>query len=530
VNDGDAAAAFARVSGFASSPQYQSDSPSPLKREVRQAAPFPVKALGPVLAPAAQAIAAMVQAPLAIAGSSVLATASLVCAPHGDVLLPFGAVRPISLFIMTVAESGDRKSAADEKALNAFDRHERNGMENYLAVKQLYDNELMAWNAERLKVTRNKRLSLQEVTVALNNLGPKPLPPLHPTRRSGDPTVQGLQIHLVDAHPSFGLFTSEGGQFIGGYGLSQAAKIHTAGILNNFWDGVPNTRIRASNEERIYLIGRRVSLHILVQPTIAGAFINDRVLADQGFMSRFLCCAPDSIAGDRPFRDPEREDIDTLITYGKRIERILAIEPKVKPDTRNVLDPPVIDMAGEAKRLWIAFYDENEKLQGKGVLNALTKAFANKLPEQAARIAAILATVRTLSQSADGEGQLQLNKLEITAADMAGGIELARYYVNEELRFVEKGLPDPQIDDAEVVLEWLRARATKVKADGGGKAAALLVTLAEVYRKGPRRVRRVAEAKRIMNVLLNHGHVQRAKNSVLFEGHFYKEAFILQEE
>jgi hypothetical protein len=78
---------------------------------------------------------------------------------------------------MTVAESGDRKSAADEKALNAFDRHERNGMENYLAAKQLYDNQLMAWNAARPKATRNKNLSLSEITTALNCLGPKPLPP-----------------------------------------------------------------------------------------------------------------------------------------------------------------------------------------------------------------------------------------------------------------------------------------------------------------------------------------------------------------
>jgi hypothetical protein len=373
-------------------------------------------------------------------------------------------------------------------------------------------------------------MSPAQITAALNGLGPKPLPPLHPTRRSGDPTVQGLQIHMVDSHPSFGLFTAEGGQFIGGYGLSRNTKIHTAGILNNFWDGAPNTRLRASDEERIYLIGRRVSLHILVQPTIAAAFINDRVLADQGFLSRFLSCNPDSIAGDRPFREPAREDIDTLIAYDKRIERILAIEPKVKPNTRNVLDPPVIDMSGEAKRLWIEFHDENELKQKQGALNALTKAFANKLPEQAARIAGILAVVRKLGQPADRPDQLQLNKLEITAADMAGGIKLARYFLDEELRFVEKGVPDQALDDAEALLDWLRKRAAKAKADGGEKADASLVTLAEVYRKGPKRLRRVTEARRTMNVLLDHGYVEPVKNPVLFEGHFFKESFYFREE
>jgi hypothetical protein len=64
--------------------------PRPLMRELPPADPFPVDALGDMLAPAARAINDRVQAPLAICGQSVLATATLALQPHA--ISPF---RPI---------------------------------------------------------------------------------------------------------------------------------------------------------------------------------------------------------------------------------------------------------------------------------------------------------------------------------------------------------------------------------------------------------------------------------------------------
>ena len=65
--------------------------PRPLMRELPPADPFPVDALGPVLAPAARAIHDRVQAPMAICGQSVLAAATGAACParaHGRASLP----------------------------------------------------------------------------------------------------------------------------------------------------------------------------------------------------------------------------------------------------------------------------------------------------------------------------------------------------------------------------------------------------------------------------------------------------------
>src|ERR1700704_1180146 len=93
------------------------DGPRPLMRELPPADPFPVDALGDVLAPAARAIQDRVQAPLAICGQSVLAAATLAVQGHTDIELPTGQKRPLTNYYLTIAATGERKTAVDTEAL-----------------------------------------------------------------------------------------------------------------------------------------------------------------------------------------------------------------------------------------------------------------------------------------------------------------------------------------------------------------------------------------------------------------------------
>ena len=93
-------------------PFQAKEGPRPLRRELSPADPFPIDALGQVLGAAADAIIDKVKCPDALAGCSVLAAASLAVQAHVDVGLARHGPRrdPLSLFLMTVAASGDRKS------------------------------------------------------------------------------------------------------------------------------------------------------------------------------------------------------------------------------------------------------------------------------------------------------------------------------------------------------------------------------------------------------------------------------------
>ena len=95
------------------------EGPRPLYRELPPSSPFPVCALGPVLGKAARAIEAVIQCPMECAANSVLAVASLAAQGRANAILPIGQGKaaPLSLFFLTVLDSGERKSSADGMAL-----------------------------------------------------------------------------------------------------------------------------------------------------------------------------------------------------------------------------------------------------------------------------------------------------------------------------------------------------------------------------------------------------------------------------
>src|SRR3954470_7730309 len=96
---------------------FTPEPPRSLVRDLPPPDPFPVDALGPLLTAAALGIHDKTQAPVAICGSSVLAAAALAAQAHADVELPTGQRKPLSLFLVSVAASGERKSTVDGEAV-----------------------------------------------------------------------------------------------------------------------------------------------------------------------------------------------------------------------------------------------------------------------------------------------------------------------------------------------------------------------------------------------------------------------------
>ena len=103
-----------------------SQSRCPLAPPMPAARPYPLAALGEVLSGAAESIAAKCQCSPALAAQAVLAVASLAAQRLADVRLPYGQTRPLSLYFVTIAASGDRKSTADNEALIPVRMHEKN--------------------------------------------------------------------------------------------------------------------------------------------------------------------------------------------------------------------------------------------------------------------------------------------------------------------------------------------------------------------------------------------------------------------
>jgi hypothetical protein len=192
--------------------------PRPLMRELPAADPFPVDVLGDVLGAAARAIHDRVQAPLAICARSVLGAAALAGQAHADVVLPIGPgqPRPLSLYLNSVAASGERKSACDSEAMWPIRRREAILREQYESDNLAYANDRTAYDRARKVVERSGKGDRAVIWSALDALGPEPIPPLVPMLTCPEPTYEGLCRLMAAGQPSIGIFAAEGGQFIGG--------------------------------------------------------------------------------------------------------------------------------------------------------------------------------------------------------------------------------------------------------------------------------------------------------------------------
>ena len=104
--------------------------PRPLIESNPVAQPYPVHALGGILGPAVERMAEVIGVPQALAAQSVLAASALATQGHAGLQLD-GRNYPLSLYLITVAASGDRKTAADRCALLPARQWEREQWQRY---------------------------------------------------------------------------------------------------------------------------------------------------------------------------------------------------------------------------------------------------------------------------------------------------------------------------------------------------------------------------------------------------------------
>ena len=87
---------------------------------------------------------------------------------HADVVLPFGQTRPLSLFLVTIAGSGDRKSSADNEALRPIRAHETGAANPARSGDDGDRIDIAAWAARRRRKSRAKAISYQPALIIMH--------------------------------------------------------------------------------------------------------------------------------------------------------------------------------------------------------------------------------------------------------------------------------------------------------------------------------------------------------------------------
>jgi hypothetical protein len=420
--------------------EFTPEPPTPLIRDMPEPGPYPLAALGALREPA-EAIARATEAPVPLCAASVLAAASLAAQGQCDAQTLSGPA-PASLFLLTVAESGERKSTADRLAMRGVRAFEASLRRDYEAARESYQDALDVWKSTRSKILGDKTAEPASKRADLADLGPAPEPPLKPQIVASAPTIEGITKHLPELRGSIGIMTEEGGALIGGHSMKAENRLATCASLSAMWDGSPIDRWRAGDGVESYS-GRRFSAHVMAQPVAAEALLSDPMANGQGLLARFLTCRPASRIGVRLKMAPDPADEARIERFAAWIEAQLGRDLPVADGTRNELRPPVLPLARDARDVLTAFARDVEKAQAPGGPFEDARAFASKTAEHAARLAAVL----TIHADPDAP--------EVTGDTMAGATEIATFYANEAARLADAAIVPPEVADAERMRKWL---------------------------------------------------------------------------
>jgi hypothetical protein len=480
---------------------YAPEGPQPLVRELAPGEAYPVHALGP-LRTAVEAVQGVTQAPVAIPAQSALAVASLAVQGFADVET-LGGTRPTSLYALTIARSGERKSACDAPLMASLRAYEREQSKAFREDLRTWENTFQLWQDARDKIFSDAKKAKGERRMAaqadLEAHGQPPIAPVTPDRTVTEPTFEGLTKLFATGQPSLGLFSDEGGQFLGGHAMNSDNRQKTLAALNDLWQGNPIRRTR-SGDGHATLYGRRLAVHLMVQPGVARGFMADPMAADTGFLPRFLMCEPPSAIGTRMQANARRDEV-ALENFAVRLRDILESPLPMEPETRE-LQPRILSLYPEARALLVAFSDAIEAAQAPGGDLVHITGAASKAAEQAARIAGVLTLWRDLQ--APG----------VEACDMTDAIDLAQFYLIEASRLASAALVSNEIDRAEALRKWLLETWPEPE-----------VLVRDVVRLGPNPLRESPKARAALGILEQHGWLVRHDAGAVVRGAARKEAW-----
>lgn len=454
----------------------EDEPPLPLRRPPKEQAPYPTECFLD-FEQALVDVSSGLNVPVSMAGNSMLGVLDLLTQPIANVRTRRFSATPLSLYLMSVAESGDGKSETENVFMKPIERHEREQKEaydraykDYLAERAAYEREL-----DRLKRKKQSREVYREELKELMKEEPKA--PLAPIFTIGDTNIEGLYRFLAEGKPHVGLFTDEGARLFGGTAFSQDNAQKTVGALTAVWSGKALDKMRYG-DGTTKLFDRRVCSNVMMQPIIAEKLFSDSLLSGQGYLCRQLITWPAPMV--KSSSQVSVENLPSLKVYYEACERLLAVPLKRDSETGGIIFDELI-LSDEAHAEYDRFFDHIEAARQPEGEYAPVNGYAKRAAEQALRIAGVL----TLAHAP----ACRVVDLE----HMVAGINLADWYLDEILRITLDDMASPEILRAEKLLQWYVTRGIKT------------TSLRQVLRYGPSSLREKKEVEAAISTLLDHG-------------------------
>ena len=403
--------------------------------------PYPLEALPFGIREAVEEVLSFAQTPPALAACSALSALSLAGQGLTDVRRAEGLEGPVSLFFLTLADSGERKSSVDGHFMTGIREWELTKKEEAAPLIKQYCADHAAWDAERAgllakiksKPSQLLRDQLREHEQAM------PEKPRYPRLFHENTTPESLAWDLSAKWPSGGIMSSEAGIVFGGHANGKDSIVRNLAQLNKLWDG-GSLSVSRRTSESFTVQGARLTMGLATQPaTIREFYEASRGLArGSGFSARFLMAWPESTQGTRFWKDAIRS-WPSLTRFQNRLVELLDKTPP--PDGDRGLEPPMMEFSSDGRAAWIEVYNEIEAdLGSDGELSEL-RDVASKAADNIARMGALFALYQE-------EGT-------ITSDSVGRAFRIVIWHLHEAKRFFGEIQSNPQDLLAAKLDAWL---------------------------------------------------------------------------
>jgi len=473
-------------------PNSEWPEPEPLT-EPLDPLPYPVDALPPMLRDAVREAQAFVQAPIALVACSALAVLSLAAQGLVNVRRDRHLVGPVSLYLLAVADSGERKTTCDgifSPALRQWEGGQLAQMSSELAS---HEAALAAFEAKKagvldaIKARRRRSQDTAKEEGELDALAREAPPPIVvPRLRYTDATPEALAHALATGWPSAGVLSAEGAAVLGSHGMGQDTILRYLALLNVMWEG-GDFLVDRRSKPSFQLRQRRLTFGLMVQPDAMRGFM-DRAGAlprGTGFIARFLIAWPASTQGTRAYR-PAPAAMPAVERFGLRITELL--DTPLSTDVQGGLMPIVLDLSPVAHAAWVHLYDHIEKELGAGGAYQAVRDVAAKAAENAARLAALFHVLE--------HGPVGMIGVE----HVLGAGQVVCWHLHEARRLLAELDTAPALAAAIRLDNWLLDEA---RATGDSR-----IPTTRIYQYGPACVRDSRDLKAALATLTERGRAR----------------------
>ncbi|MFZ5204230.1 YfjI family protein [Enterobacter sp. UPMP2076] len=395
---------------------------------------YPVESLPTVLRNVVASLNEDTGIPVELIGSAVLSAASLACQALIEVVSPHNSQpEQCSLYLLTIAESGEGKTTVHKRIMSLFHEFSQKMDSLYKGQYEEYETELDIWKTKnkglqsalrKASKDRDDTQIYEDEIKALNKT--KPIKPKRLRILYENITSAALIRGLIE-YPNAAIISDEAISFFQGYVKNEY------GFLNKAWEGSTYSFERRDFDG--VSVNACMTMGLMVQSDVFKDYLkkNGSLAHSSGFLSRFLITEVESSRGQRKANVSHAKSDSAIQELHYRIDILLARQARKFSEGDN--EKISMILSDDAMDLWLEMSDYiNERCSGDGCFEHI-KETAAKAMSNVIRLAAIFQLISPAPR---------LDLDEYTDKNDSG------LYLWEKEKFIDREI----LNNAFVIIEW----------------------------------------------------------------------------